>query len=105
MDPCADPPNIYVPSEVKFKILYQTRMYIEARIKEQTLFTSYGTRLTCEYVNLLFHGMMCVPGNKHHSKVHAMSSSDSTALRVCQNCLRHFEFIKYTILSFVNRYD
>jgi hypothetical protein len=54
MDPCVDPPNIYVPSEVKFKILYQTRMYLEARIKEHTLFTSYGTRLTCEYVNLLF---------------------------------------------------
>jgi hypothetical protein len=76
MDPCADPPNIYVPSEVKFKILYQTRMYIEARIKEQTLFTSYGTRLTYEYVNLLFHGMMCVPGNKHHSKVHAARRED-----------------------------
>jgi hypothetical protein len=54
MDPCADPPNIYVPSEVHFKILYQTRMYIEAIIKEHTLFTSYGTRLTCEYVNLPF---------------------------------------------------
>jgi hypothetical protein len=76
MDPCADPPNIYVPSEVKFKIFYQTRMYIETRIKEQTSFTSYGTRLTCEYVNLLFHGMMCVPGNKHHSKVHAARRED-----------------------------
>jgi hypothetical protein len=57
-------------------IVSNMHVCIEKKIKEHTLFTSYRTSLICESVNLLFHGMMCVPGNKHHSKVHAARHED-----------------------------